>query len=61
MDLISIANDLHKWLDEQDNSDIITKKVKIISENLDDVIHEDKLYKAVFEHKLYEHPTEKNN
>lgn len=55
MDLISIANDLHSWLREQDEQENLTKKVRIITENLDAVIYEHKLYK------INENPTENNN
>lgn len=58
MDLISIAIELHNWIvDEQTKNpryrddEIITKKIKIISENLDAVLNEHRLYRATAESK----------
>ena len=45
LNIIKVAVELHEWLKNNENDEILTKKVRIISENLDAIINEHKLYK----------------
>ncbi len=45
IDLVFIANELHRWIERNKDDEILSQKIKIISENLDDVINSYKLYK----------------